>query len=1225
MSIQNRPSDIEASLTSGGDMSYLYGRDPSILAYGQRPFPSQELKKNLYSLLEEEKEETESIESSDRVTNCSEKTGLQTVKVFLRMKPFPSRITLTKEQAEAYTIIDSTTLLTKMPSLDNNASCLKKMKPNEIVCRNFTFTQTFGPETSQLQLFEEAVKPQMLDFISGQNSAVMSYGTTNSGKTYTLQGNSESPGIIPRGIEFVFSHIEPDSTPHYKPVGHSEVMALHAHERLLEADQKMKLLSFYSLDKNCHINTYRQMQQLLKQEASMSSIIATNARYSVWVSFAEIYNETIYDLLWNGCQKKRPSLKLATDSKGRAYIKGLRSVCVASGSEAYQVLMTGQYNLKVAATALNSKSSRSHCIFTIKLLKYYSQNDPNSVDVSIFSFCDLAGSERLKKTLNVGERLKEAQNINTSLLVLGRCLQTIYTAQSSAKPQKHESIGPFRESKLTRLFQRALSGKEQMSMIVNVNPVPNLYEETQNVLKFSAIAKKIVIERVPISKRRQSLSRFSRIVTQSKKNHMDWENTELSDAADTLDEEDDEEDENSEDEENDEMYTNLLIENKKLKTEIEELKATSLQRDLQTRQEMTDMYTEMIKQIENDWKSRLNDMEEQQEDLRELAVERIEGFYQAKLKKAGSNRSKRALSTSFNEKDDEANEKKDTSDGRLESLMKSMMDASLLDDSYNGNDKSSDDQIKELQEVIRKKNDRIQTMKTFLNEAKEEYITITGEAEKLEEKVKKQEELLIENEEHINDLEEQLNQANAYSAEQSKTIETLEEDLENQTKRLHEMYELVIQLAIDVKLDKDHVPEKINTSNGNESELRDLEKSKHYLKEARLQFESLMKENTELNEKLACVKNTVIMSTQTSDSLLCDSVRLSSDNSPKVHDTNMKETQGDNEKQHVIEEVDKIELEIKNEKAKLEELNRSNLEKELKASLLKLENEAYDLKQLIEKKNEQNKKLMDRLDEAINREREKDDEIQSLNIALKKMLKETEETTTKMELELKKVLQDIVAANLEIQNYKDKCEKMDVEYRQVIHILEMRIGSLERTIVGKHEMIEKLQSKNSELENAIQNQEEEFQKFSANRNETVTKYENLVQVQSQELDKLKKEVERLGEYLIRYNQISTEENNYNTKRRKDTKENTTKQKANKTQIKKEPDMTLHDPNSSDSDHILSPKTVKTASKETVSTKKTRRKKLFNGVDESFVDVDQSGPSPKPTPSISARSLRNRRK
>lgn len=124
------------------------------------------------------------------------------------------------------------------------------------------------------------------------------------------------------------------------------------------------------------------MQRLLHEESPIRPSHSQDAQYSIWVSFAEIYNETIYDLLWNDCQKKRPALKLVTDNKGRAFIKGLKCVCVNSGAEAYQVLMAGQYNLKVAATALNSRSSRSHCIFTIKLLKYRNEHDPLSVHVS---------------------------------------------------------------------------------------------------------------------------------------------------------------------------------------------------------------------------------------------------------------------------------------------------------------------------------------------------------------------------------------------------------------------------------------------------------------------------------------------------------------------------------------------------------------------------------------------------------------------------------------------------------------------------------------------------------------------------------------------------------------------------------------------------------------------------------------------------------------------------
>lgn len=155
-------------------------------------------------------------------------------------------------------------------------------------------------------------------------------------------------------------------------------------DRAQELEMKTKLLTFASIDKYQYINAYKEMQKLLLVESPNRPSQYIDAQYSVWVSFAEIYNEIVYDLLSNECQKKRSPLKLATDSHGRAFIKGLKTVCVSSGSEAYQVLMAGQYNLKVAATALNARSSRSHCIFTIKLLKYFVENDPSSVEVSTY-------------------------------------------------------------------------------------------------------------------------------------------------------------------------------------------------------------------------------------------------------------------------------------------------------------------------------------------------------------------------------------------------------------------------------------------------------------------------------------------------------------------------------------------------------------------------------------------------------------------------------------------------------------------------------------------------------------------------------------------------------------------------------------------------------------------------------------------------------------------------
>lgn len=135
---------------------------------------------------------------------------------------------------------------------------------------------------------------------------------------------------------------------------------------------------------------------------------------------------------------------------------GLREVCVHSANEALQVLLLGKQNLHFAATKLNHNSSRSHCVFCVKMIRTNDDVNPTTAVVNMISFCDLAGIERTTKTQSRGERLKEAANINTSLLVLGRCLEVI---RNNSIPGKHKTIVPYRESKLTKILQNFLSGK----------------------------------------------------------------------------------------------------------------------------------------------------------------------------------------------------------------------------------------------------------------------------------------------------------------------------------------------------------------------------------------------------------------------------------------------------------------------------------------------------------------------------------------------------------------------------------------------------------------------------------------------------------------------------------------------------------------------------------------------------------------------------------------------
>ncbi|KFP90721.1 Kinesin-like KIF20A, partial [Apaloderma vittatum] len=220
---------------------------------------------------------------------------------------------------------------------------------------------------------------------------------------------------------------------------------------------------------------------------------------AVWVSFCEIYNEYVYDLLnvfsTSKIQKRRV-LRICEDQGGNSYIKDLKWVNIQSIEEACKILKIGNKNRSFACTRMNEQSSRSHSIFSIRLLKLTDEHQPRVLGVSELSFCDLAGSERCNKTETFGDRLKEAGSINNSLHILGKCIAALKQNQN---PKMKPSYIPFRESKLTRLFQPFFCGKGKACMIVNINQHASTYDETLHVMKFSAIAKQVTQTILPKS------------------------------------------------------------------------------------------------------------------------------------------------------------------------------------------------------------------------------------------------------------------------------------------------------------------------------------------------------------------------------------------------------------------------------------------------------------------------------------------------------------------------------------------------------------------------------------------------------------------------------------------------------------------------------------------------------------------------------------------------------
>ncbi|NWR17681.1 KI20B protein, partial [Emberiza fucata] len=404
---------------------------------------------------------------------------------------------------------DSTNIVLKPPQHYLSRLSEKTSGP---MLQKFTFSQVFGPETTQEEFFEGTMKQPVQDFLDGYNRLVFTYGVTNAGKTYTFQGTEDDGGILPRTMDMLFKSIQGklytamDLKPYrcrdYIKLTENQVREETAIKNsLLHFDWFLEGLLYQFLLINflmkltrfilvCNI-LYLAALEDISQDLEQSITTARNyIKFSVWVSFFEIYNECFYDLLIPmSNDKKRKTLRLAQDIKGCSFVKDLQWVQISDSKEAFRLLKLGLKHQSIASTKLNNCSSRSHSIFTVKLLKIEDSGIPRVTRVNELSLCDLAGSERYTKTRNEGDRLKESGNINTSLLTLGKCINALKNCQQS-KLQQHI---PFRESKLTHFLQGFFSGKGKVYMIVNISKCASAYEETLNVLKFSAIAQKVLV------------------------------------------------------------------------------------------------------------------------------------------------------------------------------------------------------------------------------------------------------------------------------------------------------------------------------------------------------------------------------------------------------------------------------------------------------------------------------------------------------------------------------------------------------------------------------------------------------------------------------------------------------------------------------------------------------------------------------------------------------------
>lgn len=333
----------------------------------------------------------------------------------------------------------------------------------------FKFDHVFASHCTNLEVYERTSKPMIDKLLMGFNATIFAYGMTGSGKTFTMSGNEQELGLIPLSVSYLFTNIM---------------------EQSMNGDKK----------------------------------------FDVIISYLEIYNERIYDLLESGLEESgsrisTPSrlymsksnsnglgveLKIRDDSQYGVKVIGLTERRCESSEELLRWIAVGDKSRKIGETDYNARSSRSHAIVLIRLTSTNVKNGTSRS--STLSLCDLAGSER---ATGQQERRKEGSFINKSLLALG-------TVISKLSADKMNSVGsnipspsasgsssssgnatnngtspsnhiPYRDSKLTRLLQPALSGDSIVTTICTVDTRNDAAAETMNTLRFASRAKNVAL------------------------------------------------------------------------------------------------------------------------------------------------------------------------------------------------------------------------------------------------------------------------------------------------------------------------------------------------------------------------------------------------------------------------------------------------------------------------------------------------------------------------------------------------------------------------------------------------------------------------------------------------------------------------------------------------------------------------------------------------------------
>ncbi|KAF6204560.1 hypothetical protein GE061_018720 [Apolygus lucorum] len=417
--------------------------------------------------------------------------------VFLRIKPLDVLNIDDQLNADILTTIEPSSITLSHTN-----------KKNEVIKCQYNFEKVFKPSASQSELFDEVICPKLNHFFEGNDSLVFSYGSSNSGNSFTMQGTRDQPGIIPRVIHVIYQNLQGhiDTELKLKPYKSCQAsVVIEQEERALLAEKSTIFKSLHSSVTESHDTslsgtTSEQVTMMMHLEDSpvIPNCLSDDELCSVWISFYEVYNEQIFDLLaFNPTSLQNP-LKLEYDEDDDSYQpKDLKVINASSWEEAFDLYRYGKRNLRVSETLLNRKSSRSHSVFSLRILTRKVSETDQYLGVNSFILCDLAGTERLKHTDQKGKAtVKETLNINASILTLNKCFATLKAdTQKVVRGSEHGTVLPYRDSKLTMLFKKFLKGQGQLTMVANMSQESNMFYQTEQILKITSLAYKTRVDK----------------------------------------------------------------------------------------------------------------------------------------------------------------------------------------------------------------------------------------------------------------------------------------------------------------------------------------------------------------------------------------------------------------------------------------------------------------------------------------------------------------------------------------------------------------------------------------------------------------------------------------------------------------------------------------------------------------------------------------------------------